>query len=78
MFDQIADLNKIVHTGHGTVFRIEDGLQIFDLQKGRHGCLGLRSGAEPYPWTEKPPSTGMAVPVTKSDAGAARKTAIPA
>src|SRR5207244_13252626 len=26
----------------------------------------------------KPPSTGMAVPVTKSEAGAARKTAMPA
>ena len=31
-----------------------------------------------YIATEKPPSTGMAVPVTKSDAGLARNAATPA
>jgi len=33
---------------------------------------------ELYPITENPPSTGIADPVTKSDAGDARNTAIPA
>src|SRR5436190_9558693 len=29
------------------------------------------------PWIEKPPSTGIAAPVTKSEAALARKTAMP-
>ena len=38
-------------------------------------CAGVAYG---YPITEKPPSTGIAVPVTKSEAGEARNTAMPA
>ena len=38
---------------------------------------GLRL-ARAYDWIEYPPSTGIAVPVTKSDAAVDRKTAVPA
>jgi hypothetical protein len=43
------------------------------------GSTGI-TGNEPehYPMAEKPPSTGMAAPVTKSEAAEARKMAMPA
>src|SRR3954451_17269771 len=43
----------------------------------RHKECRTASGTH-YPITENPPSTGIAVPVTKSDALEARNTAIPA
>ena len=43
-----------------------------NLAEGHAACVG------PQIENEKPPSTGIAVPVTKSDAGLARKIAMPA
>ena len=63
-------------TRPGTVWLSESGYS--GNGNGQMRDLLLSQTGNSYDWMEYPPSTAMAVPVTKSEAAAARKTAVPA